>query len=143
MRIVAVFTALSLLGAGTALAQQPTKSPLPQPKADQPDISKDLMGTWQGPYQSDQAPPGQLKLTVAKEAGQWKVTLGVLTDQPIDAADVREFKVDGSEVSWVQDIMGMECRTHAALESGSLKGTTECSQGGSVAITASFVLIKG
>lgn len=106
------------------------------------DMGPKLIGTWEGPYQSDQAAPGSLKLVIGKEAGAWKVTLGVVTDQPIDAADVREFKLEGNEVSWIQDIMGMECRTLAHLEAGTLKGGTECTQGGAVAITATFVMLK-
>jgi hypothetical protein len=135
--------ALATLGAGPMLAQRPAPSPLPSPKADKPeDISARLIGTWQGPYQADQASPGTLKLAIAKEAEQWKVTLQVQTDQPIDAAEVRDFTVDGNQVTWAQDVMGMECKTTAMLENGNLKGTTECSQGGAVAITATFVMIK-
>jgi hypothetical protein len=122
------------------LAVAPMSAQVPTPKTD--DISPKLIGTWEGPYQSDQAAPGSLKLVIGKEIGVWKVTLQVQTDQPIDAAEVRDFKVEGAEVSWLQDIMGMECRTQAALESGTLKGGTECSQGGAVAITATFVMLK-
>ena len=79
---------------------------------------------------------------IGKEAGVWKVTLQVQSDQPIDVAEVRDFKLDGSQISWAQDIMGMECRTQAMLENGTLKGGTECSQGGAVAISATFVMLK-
>ena len=122
------------------LAAAPRHAQVPTPKTD--DIGPKLIGTWEGPYQSDQAPPGSLRLVIGKEAGVWKVTLQVQSDQPIDAAEVRDFKVDGAQVSWAQDIMGMECKTLATLESGTLKGTTECSQGGAVAITATFVMLK-
>jgi hypothetical protein len=122
------------------LAAAPLGAQVPAPKTD--DIGPKLIGTWEGPYQSDQASPGTLRLVIGKEADAWKVTLQVQSDQPIDAAEVRDFKVDGSQVSWAQDIMGMECKTLANLESGTLKGTTECSQGGAVAITATFVMLK-
>ena len=135
LRIATFATALVVLTALPAASQV-----RPQPKAE--DIGPKLIGTWQGPYQSEQAPPGGLKLVIGKEAAAWKVTLGVVSDQPIDAAEVREFKVEGSQVSWAQDIMGMECKTLATLENGTLKGGTECSQGGAVAITATFVLLK-
>jgi hypothetical protein len=125
---------LLVLAAASARAQVPT------PKAD--DISPKLIGAWEGPYQSDQAPPGALRLVIGKEADVWKVTLQVQADQPVDAADVREFKVEGGQISWSQDIMGMECKSQATLENGTLKGGTECSQGGAVAITATFVLLK-
>jgi hypothetical protein len=130
----------SVMFGGLLLAAAPMYAQVPVPKTD--DMGPKLIGTWEGPYQSDQASPGTLKLVIGKEEGVWKVTLQVQTDQPIDAAEVRDFKVDGAQVSWVQDIMGMECRTQAALESGTLKGGTECSQGGAVAITATFVMLK-
>jgi hypothetical protein len=125
---------------GALLVAAPLHAQVPAPKMD--DIGPKLIGAWEGPYQSDQAPPGNLRLVIGKEAGDWKVTLQVQSDQPIDAADVRDFKVDGEQITWVQDIMGMECKTQAQLESGALKGTTECSQGGAAAITATFVMLK-
>lgn len=122
------------------LAAAPARAQVPTPKAD--DITPKLLGTWEGPYQSDQAPPGALRLIIGKEAGAWKVTLQVQSDQPIDAAEVRDFKLEGAQISWVQDIMGMECKTMANYENSALKGTTECSQGGAVAITATFAMLK-
>lgn len=134
LRSTSVMFGLLMFAAAPAHAQVPT------PKTD--DLSPRLIGTWEGPYQSDQAPPGALRLVIGKEAGVWHVTLQVQSDQPIDAAEVRDFKVDGAQVSWVQDIMGMECKSQANLENGTLKGGTECSQGGAVAITATFVMLK-
>ena len=122
------------------LAAAPARAQVPAPKTD--DLGSKLIGTWEGPYQSDQAPPGVLRLVIGKEDGIWKVTLQVQTDQPIDAAEVRDFKLEGPQISWSQDIMGMECKSQAALENGTLKGGTECSQGGAVAITATFVMLK-
>lgn len=134
-RIAALAVALTALTAVPALAQ--VRQP---PKAE--DIGPKIIGTWQGPYQSDQAPPGGLKLVIAKEGAAWKVSMGVVSDQPIDAAEVRDFKVAGNEITWVQDIMGMECKSLATLENGTLKGSSECAQGGVVAVTATFVLLK-
>ena len=134
IRSASVMLGLLVLVAAPARAQVPT------PKTD--DLTPKLLGTWEGPNQSDQAPPGALRLVIGKEAGAWKVTLQVQSDQPIDAAEVRDFKLDAAQVSWAQDIMGMECRTLANYENGTLKGTTECSQGGAVAITATFVMLK-
>ena len=125
----------------TALASPAVAQVRPEPKTE--DITPRLLGTWQGPYQSETAPPGGLKLVIGKEAAAWKVSLAVLTDQPVDAADVRDFKVQGSEVSWIQDIMGMECKTLAHLADGTLKGGTECWQAGTLTVTATFVLLKG
>ena len=134
IRSASIMFGLLMLAAAPAHAQVPT------PKTD--DMSAKFIGTWEGPYQSDQAPPGNLRLVIAQDAGAWKATLQVLTDQPIDAAEVRDFKVDGAQITWAQDIMGMECRSQATLENGTLKGGTECSQGGAVAINATFVMLK-
>jgi hypothetical protein len=125
---------------GLLLAAAPVHAQVPAPKTE--DIGPKLLGVWEGPYQSDQAAPGSLRLSIEKEAGAWKVSLQVQSDQPIDAAEVRDFTVDGVQISWVQDIMGMECKSQATLENGTLKGGTECSQGGAVAITATFVMLK-
>lgn len=143
MKHMMVLVGLLALAPGAMHAQQPTPSPLPQPKVDQPaDIGPKLIGTWQGPYASDQAPPGSLKMVIAREAGVWRVTLEVISDQPVDASDVREFTVNGNEISWLQDIAGLQCKSLVMLENGALKGGSECSQGGGAGITASFVLLK-
>lgn len=106
------------------------------------DFAEKLVGTWEGPYQSDAAPPGSLRLVVAKENGAWKVSLGVISDQDIPASDVADFKVEGSQVSWSQGIAGMDCRTTATIENGFLKGGTECGNGGGMSITATFLLAR-
>lgn len=120
-----------------AAAQAPT----PKPSSTPASVERQLIGTWEGPYQSDQAPPGGLRLVIAKDP-EWKATLGVITDQDVPAGEVQELKVEGAYLSWVQEIMGMTCRTSASLVSGTLKGDTSCEQGGAVTITASFVLLK-
>ncbi|HTL05473.1 MAG TPA: hypothetical protein VL241_06965 [Gemmatimonadales bacterium] len=121
------------LTAGVAAAQQPAA----------PDISKQLLGTWEGPYQSEAAPPGSLRLTIAKgDKGEWKVTMIVLSDQPPPTGDIQEFTVQGNSLSWSQDIADMQCKSTAQLVAGVLKGTAECSQGGAVALTATFLLGK-
>ena len=108
-----------------------------------PDISKQLLGVWEGPYSSEAVPPGTLKLSVAQgDKKEWKVTLEVASEQPPPAGDVREFAVDGNSVSWMQTIAEMECKSTATLVAGILKGTAECTQGGAVAVTATFMLEK-
>jgi opacity protein-like surface antigen len=139
-RCTVMTLALLALTASAAAAQRPTPAPVPSPKPD--DIGPKLIGTWQGTYTSDQVPPGNLKLVIAREAGVWKVTLEVISDQSPDASDVRDFTVDGNQISWNQDIGGLQCKTQVMLENGTLKGGSECSQGGGVAVTASFVLLK-
>jgi len=134
------FLAVAALLAATALPAA-AQTPTPKPSLTAASVEKALIGTWECPYQSEQAPPGLLRLVIEKDTA-WKATLGVITDQDIPAGEVQELKVDGEHISWVQEIMGMTCRTSATLEAGSLKGDTSCEQGGAVAITAGFVLLK-
>lgn len=133
-RIPLLALSLAVFGALPAAAQAPVRKP---------DITKQLLGTWEGPYNSESVPPGSLKLVVAQgDKQEWKVTMEVMSDQPPPAGDVRDFAVDGNAVSWVQTIAEMECRSTATLETGVLKGTAECTQGGVVAVTATFLLAK-
>lgn len=129
-----------LAGSLLALASLPAAAQAPATK---PDISKTIIGTWEGPYQSEAVPPGSLKLAVARGPKQeWQVTLEVISDQPPPADVVRDFTVDGNSISWVQAISDMECRSTATLVAGILKGTAECTQGGAVVVTAAFLLEK-
>ena len=108
----------------------------------QGDLAKQVIGTWQGPYQAEQVPPGSLKLTVARDTSGWKVSMDVISDDPPPVGEVREFKVEADQVSWVQDIAEMECRSVAKMVAGALKGQSECTQGGALTVTATWVLIK-
>lgn len=107
----------------------------------QRDQSADLIGVWEGPYQSEAVPPGTLKLTVARDAAKaWQVTLEVFSDQPPPAGAVKDFKLEGNKVSWAQEIAEMLCLSSGTFTSGVLKGTAECSQNGAVVVTATFLL---
>jgi len=113
-----------------------------QAQVPSPDISKQIVGTWEGPYQSESVPPGSLKLVIGKDATGWKVSLTVISDQPPAAGDVKDFTVDKGTIAWVQEIADMECRSTATLVAGLLKGSAECTQGGAVVVTATFLLEK-
>ena len=126
------------LAAGIALpasAQAPKAAPAPTAQ------QKQLIGTWEGPYVSEQTAPGSLKLVIGR-ASVWTLTLQVIADQELAVGEAREIKVDGTTVSWVQDIMEMTCKAEGTLVAGTLQGGTTCEQGGQVAITASWVLRK-
>jgi len=126
---------LLALAPAAASAQPPAK-----PKTD---ISKQIIGIWEGPYQSDQSPPGGLKLTVARGAdGAWQATLEIFSDEAPPAGDVRDFKVEADTVSWAQTVAEFECLSKATLVAGSLKGVAECWQSGALALTAGFLLEK-
>lgn len=129
--------------AGLALAAQSTVAQVPTPRGSDAESAaeKQLIGTWEGPYQSDQASPGGLRLVISKDTA-WKAVLTVSTDQEVPTGEVTEFKVEGTRLSWVQEIMGMTCRSSGELVAGTLKGETACEQGGAVAITAGWMLLK-
>ena len=106
-----------------------------------PDLSRQVIGVWEGPYQSEAASPGTLRLTVIRaENREWKATLEIFSDQAPPAGEVRNFMVEGDTVSWVQTVADLDCYSKATIVGGLLKGTAECSQGGTVALTAGFLL---
>jgi hypothetical protein len=128
--------ALLLLLAAPLAAQSPAPKPVNPTAAEKP-----FLGTWEGPYTSEQAAPGELRLVISKDT-TLKASLTVMSDQPIEAGETRELKIEEGVISWVQDIMGMVCRASAMINAGTLKGETVCEQGGAVAITAAWVLVK-
>ena len=130
-RLALAGLALLVLPAPAVRAQAPT------------DISKQIIGTWEGPYQSEAVPPGSLRLVIARDASKaWKVTMEVIADDPPAAGEVKEFTVDGNTLSWSQDIGDMLCHSTVKLVAGVMKGEAECTQGGAVALTATFLLVK-
>jgi len=128
--------ALLVLLATPVAAQSPAPKPSTPTAAEKP-----FLGTWEGPYTSEQAAPGELRLVVSRDTAL-KASLTVMSDEPIEAGEVRELKIENNVISWVQDIMGMVCRASAMINAGTLKGESVCEQGGAVAITASWVLVK-
>jgi hypothetical protein len=128
--------ALLVLLAAPVAAQSPAPKPVAPTAAEKP-----FIGTWEGPYTSEQTTPGELRLVISKDT-TLKASLTVMTDQPIEAGETRELKIEDGVISWVQDIMGMVCKASAMVNAGTLKGETVCEQGGAVAITAAWVLVK-
>jgi uncharacterized protein YbbC (DUF1343 family) len=129
--------ALLALMAAPAAAQ----SPAPKPGSPPSTAEKPFLGTWEGPYTSEQAAPGELRLVIARDTAL-KASLTVMSDQPIEVGETRELKIEDGAISWVQDVMGMVCRASAMIYAGTLKGETVCEQDGAVAVTASWVLVK-
>ena len=129
--------AFLVLLAAPAVAQSPT----PKPGSPATASEKPFLGTWEGPYTSEQAAPGQLRLVISKDT-TLQASLTVMSDEPIEAGETRELKIEDGVISWVQDIMGMVCKASAMINAGTLKGESVCEQGGAVAITATWVLVK-
>lgn len=122
---------LALVAAALSAASLPAQS------------APDIRGIWEGPYQSEMVPPGNLKLSIARSAtGTWEVTLEIFAEQPPPAGPVRDFKQEGDKLSWVQDVAEMSCVSTATVAGSVLKGSAECWQNGAVVVTASFLLEK-
>lgn len=138
MRNTLIAFGFALLAPVAARAQSSGPSPAPSAAV----FEKTLLGTWEGPYQSEQTPPGGLRLSITKQDTLWKATLTVLNDQDMPGSEVTEFKVSGGHISFAQEIMGMTCRANAELVAGTLKGESQCEQGGTVVVTATWVLMR-
>ena len=80
---------------------------------------------------------GGMELLVARDS-VWRVKMQLIVDHPFPPLDVRDFKVDGKTVSWVNDLMGTPCKTTATLDDGNkMKGEMVCD-----ARTLTFALAK-
>ncbi len=138
MRHALIVLGCALLAPLAANAQSAAPASAPSAAS----LEKALPGTWEGPYQSEQVPPGGLRLVIAKEDTLWKARPTVLNDQEMPESEVTELKVSGGHMSFTQEIMGMICRANAELVAGTLKGESQCEQGGTVVLTATWVLMK-
>ena len=76
--------ALLVLLAAPVAAQSPAPKPVAPTAAEKP-----FMGTWEGPYTSEQTAPGELRLVISKDT-TLKASLTVMSDQPIEAGETRE-----------------------------------------------------
>ena len=94
------------------------------------DSTAKFVGLWEGPYHADHGPPGGYRLEIAHEK-DWKVKLDAIADQTIPMP-VSEFRANGDSLSWNQEVMGMPCKSVAALSNGQLRGGTDC---GHIALT--------
>jgi hypothetical protein len=126
-----VSAALLAVAFGGPLSAQAKK-----PTADE----QKFIGVWEGPYQSDQAPPGGLRLTIARDS-VWKVAMEVISDQVLPAGDITEFKREGNTISWMQEIAGLICKAQATFTDGTLRGESNCDGGGNL-IVATWVLLR-
>ena len=115
--------ALCLLVCGVPLAAQH-----PTPALTAADVNKLLIGTWAGPYSADHGPPGGITLNIARDTA-WKVSMELLAGGELVPTTIRDFKVEGTNVAWSQDLMGMSCRAAVVVTHDALRGETECGNG--------------
>jgi hypothetical protein len=95
------------------------------------DTTADLVGTWDGLFNSTAMGQGAMKLVVSKRA-DWKATITIARDESM-SAEATNFKVQGKELSWTLDLHGHACDSTAIVEGSVLKGETSC--GGQMAFT--------
>ena len=110
------------LASRTASGQSATKETTP-------DSAKALIGTWEGAYTSDHAPPGGMKLVIAKDSVIKATALSIALGAEMQAVPVHDFVVTSTDISWIQETMGMSCQATAVVKSGQMKGAVVCGHG--------------
>ena len=95
-----------------------------------------IVGSWEGTFQMQST--GGMELVVARDS-VWRVKMQLIVDHPFPPLDVRDFKVDGKTVTWVNDLMGTPCKATATLDDNTknMKGEMVCD-----ARTLTFALAK-
>jgi len=120
--LLPIVVALCIATTAGAQSAAPSASALPD------SMVKAIVGTWEGNYESDHAPPGAFRLVVAHDS-LWHVTSSVSMQGETMASAVTDFAIDGAFVTWTQAMMGLSCRGRATLAAGTLRGETTCEMG--------------
>jgi hypothetical protein len=98
-------------------------------KESAPDSAKALIGTWEGSYSSDHAGPGGMKLVIAKDSIFKATSLSLAIGGEMQSVLVHDLIVTSSDISWIQETMGMSCQATAIVKSGQMKGAVVCGHG--------------
>jgi hypothetical protein len=122
---------LSTLCATAAMAQHPSPGAQHQGA---PAGDAAMAGTWAGTFQMQST--GGMELLVTRDS-VWHAKMQLVVDHPFPPVDTREFKVDGKNVSWINDLMGTPCKATATVDAGVMKGEMKCD-----ARTLTFSLTK-
>jgi len=94
-----------------------------------PDSAKALIGTWEGTYTSDHAGPGAMKIVIAKDSVLKATALSIAIGGEMQSVPVHDFVVTSTDISWIQETMGMSCQATAIVKSGQMKGAIVCGHG--------------
>lgn len=111
-----------MIGSREAFAQAAAKEAVP-------DSAKALIGTWEGTYASDHADPGAMRLVIAKDSVIKVTALSIAIGGEMQPIPVHDFAVTTTDISWIQETMGMSCQATAVLKSGQMKGAVVCGHG--------------
>ena len=84
-----------------------------------------FVGEWEGAYQTDHGPNGPMSMRISKDSA-WKATAELVSGSQTIPTVISNVSVDGSTITWAQEIMGMSCKASAVLDGVELKGTTDC-----------------
>ena len=120
--MIAVAGFLMTAGVRNAAAQSFSKDATP-------DSAKALVGTWEGSYASDHAGPGAMKIVIAKDSVFKATSLSIAIGGEMQSVPVHDFVVTTTDISWIQETMGMSCQATAVLKSGQMKGAVVCGHG--------------
>jgi hypothetical protein len=108
----------------------PTSHALAQSaKAVTPDSAQALIGTWEGKYESDHAPSGAMKLVIANDSVLKASSLSIEMGGAMQSVPVHDLTVTSTDISFIEEAMGMPCQATAVLKSGQMKGAMICGHG--------------
>src|SRR3954453_8827262 len=124
MRALVAVVIVSLFGSRSLTAQE--NSPV---RATMPDSAKALVGTWEGSYTSDHAPPGAMKLVFTRDSVIKLSSMTLAMGGEMQNMPVRNFAVTSTDISWVHELMGMVCQATAVLKNAQMKGALVCDHG--------------
>ena len=111
------------------------------PRAEAQSAESPAAGSWRGAFTTD-GPSGTMTVSLAHEADAWKATNTLEADAAPPGGDIRELKVEGNLVSWVQTFGEYDVTFKATIEGDLMKGWIEAYQGGMMVAGGSFELKK-
>ncbi len=109
--------------------------------AQSPGPAAELLGTWRGPFATE-GPSGTMNLTVAWDGADYEVTSDVQGEGVPPGGEVREWRVEGTVFSFAQAFGEYEVLFRGELVEGTLRGTIEAYQYGTLVITGTFTLAR-
>lgn len=94
-----------------------------------PTLEQQLVGSWEGTYQSDHVPPGTMRLVIARDS-TWRVTMLVQVLEQLFTSQGTEVTREGNLLRWLHETMGQSCQGSVVLEGATLTGETSCAGSG-------------
>jgi hypothetical protein len=111
------------------------------PRAEAQSAESPAAGSWRGLFTTD-GPSGTMTVSLTHEANAWTATDALEAEAVPPAGDIRELKVEGNQVSWVQTFGEFDVTFKAMIEGDVMKGSIEAYQGGAMVAGGAFELKK-